>query len=961
MLTTTSKWACALLASASVVAIAPAALAQSTTPPPADASKAKAAQDSEIVVTGSRIVQTGYQAPTPVTVAPTAELLKSSPTGIADGLNKLPQFIGSTGPNKQANIFGTPTRGDILNLRGIGPTRTLILLDGVRAPPTTYLNTVDVGLFPMLLVQRVDVVTAGASSVYGSDAVSGVVNYVLDSHFTGFKGLAQGGITTRGDGKNARVGLAAGQDFAGGKGHFIASIDFNVEDGYPDSDRPALNNLGLGVGSTGVGAAGSASNPLVQESNMRASFATFGGLAVSGPFAGTNFAAPGVYAPVVTGTPTGTPSFFHGDGQYMAQGRFLSAAAFTRNITGFGKETYDLSDDVSAYIQFMGANSDISSLGFSNLLFAGQAVPIFSGNAFIPAPLQAQLTTANTASFKVAKLFDDLGPIPTYENIRNYDLTAGLKGKVERFDWRLDFAHGYSDYHFRQPNQFELSKLAAALDAVVNPGTGQVVCAATLSPDAGVRAMYSSCTPFNTLGLNAASPAAAAYVMGTSKYNAVNSTNDLVGSVSGDVFTLPAGPVLVAVGGEFRTADLNLTTNSDPGVPVNVAGLRGIAPSTVRFYLTNVAHAKGYQDVKEAFGEIAVPLLKDAPLARELDLNGAVRETDYSTSGSVQTWKVGGTWTPVDGVKFRATESRDIRAPTLFDLFAGPQFTQAAALDPHTGVASGFNQITSGNPDLKPEIGKTFTVGVVLAPRFLSGFSASIDYYNLRVEGAITTLPATAILQDCEASGGTAPSCANIVRPLPFSDHSPANYPSQVTVSGINASLIETRGIDFDATYHHTLGPGSLTARLYASYLDSFKTQLSASQPIVEYAGYNAAGSGGVTGGLPKWKGVLSLDYEQGPLSLFVQENYVGPLKFGPTLVYVDPHIPAFYTTDFTVAFRLPQMGRKVQVFGTVTNLFDKTPPIVDPTSVPGAGLSTIVSLYDVTGRAFVAGARFAF
>ena len=175
------------------------------------------------------------------------------------------------------------------------------------------------------------------------------------------------------------------------------------------------------------------------------------------------------------------------------------------------------------------------------------------------------------------------------------------------------------------------------------------------------------------------------------------------------------------------------------------------------------------------------------------------------------------------------------------------------------------------------------------------------------------------------------------------------------------AALIATKGFDIDASYRVHIGEGLFTARLYATRLTSFKTQLALGQPLVEYAGYNAAGSGGVTGGLPRWKGNLSLNYEVGPLNIFVQENYISSLKFGPVQVYVDPNIKAFYTTDLTVTYKLKAFGAGTELFGTVTNLFDKTPPLVYPTSVPGAGLSTIVGLYDVTGRAFVLGARFAF
>jgi outer membrane receptor protein involved in Fe transport len=944
-----------LLATASLAVLAPAAYAQDAATPADDAVEA-------IVVTGSRITSNGYQAPTPVTVATSTELLKSTPTSIPDGLTKLPQFVGSSGPNRQANIFGTPNHGNVLNLRGIGPTRTLILLDGVRAPPTTYQNTVDVNVFPSLLVQRVDVVTAGASSVYGSDAVSGVVNFVLDSRFTGLKGVVQGGITDRGDGQNFRFGLAGGSDFLNGRAHVVASVDINVQNEYRMSDRPKLNDRGIGVGSTGVGPAASASNPLIQVPEIRAAFGTFGGLVNNGPFANTTFLAPGVYRPLNRGTPTGTGTYFVYPSDYMAQGRYLSASALNRNGTAFVKGTYDITPTTQVYAQFLAAKSQIASHSFSNLLFAAQAATIYSGNPFIPAPLQAQLTATNTPSFTVSKLFDDLGPIRTFETVNNYDFTAGIKGELgSRFTWKIDYAYGDSAFHFRQPDQFDLRKLAGALDAVADPATGQIVCRPTLNADPAIRALYQGCVPFNILGEGAASAQAAQYVMGTSLYDAKNITHDVVASIAGDIFNLPAGPVNLAVGGEYRTAKLNLTSNSDPGAPVNVAGLRGLPANTVAYYLTNVASARGSLNVKEAFAEVAVPVLKDAPVLGTLDLNGAARRTDYSTSGGVTTWKVGGVWAPVDGLKFRATRSRDIRAPTLFDLYAGPQFTQAAVQDPHTGVSSGFNQITSGNAKLDPEIGRTFTAGFVLQPRQIPGFSLSVDYYNLRIKGAITTLTPLALIQDCEASGGSAPSCANIQRPLPFSDRTPANYPSQVTVSGVNAALIQTKGIDIDASYHMSLGGGQLTARLYATWLKSFKTQLALGQPLINYAGYNAAGSGGVTGGLPKVKGNLSVNWEKGPFSVFVQENYISSLKFGPIQVYQDPHIDAFYTTDVTLTYKTRAAGRNVEFFGTVTNLFDATPPLVYPTSVPGAGLSTIVGLYDVTGRAFVGGVRFAF
>lgn len=955
-----SRKACLLLTCANVLAFGAHAQAQPNAAPAAEAPADKA-QVSEIVVTGSRITQNGYQATTPVTVAPVTELLQASPTSLADGLNKLPELIGSLGPNKQSNVFGTPTHGNVLNLRGIGPNRTLILLDGVRAPPTTYLNTVDVDLMPTLLVQRVDIVTAGASSVYGSDAVSGVVNYVLDSRFTGFKAVAQAGMADRGDAQNGRLGIAGGTRLLGGKGHFIGSFDFSDNEGYLDKNRPVVRDAGIGAGSTGVGPAGSASNPIVQYADARANFGSYGGFAGSGPFAGTNFSSPGVYGPLNKGTPTGSPTFFLPPSDYIYQGQFLSASAATRNATAFGRFTYDLTDDTSVYVQGLVAKSDIHYQGYPNLFFTNTQIPVFSGNPYIPAALQAQLTSAGAPSFNVTKLFLEAGPIKTHEWVWNYDFTMGLKGSLGRFKWSADYAHGDSEYYFAQDNDFNLARLAAATDAVVNPANGQTVCRPTLNSDPAIAALWQGCSPMNVLGYGAASQASLSYVEGVSRYHAVNQTNDLVGNISGDLFKLPAGPVAGSIGAEYRTASLRLTSNSDPSTAVNIAGLRGIAANTVAYYLTDQAQAHGSQDVKEVFAELAVPLLADMPLVKRADLNAAARWTDYSTSGSVYTWKVGGTWTPVEGLKLRATQSRDIRAPTLYDLYAGAQYAQGSVLDPHTGISTGFTQITSGNPKLVPEVGNTTTVGVVVQPRFLPGFSASVDYYHLNMTNAITTLTSLAVLQACEASGGAGQACANIVRPLPYSNAGPANFPTQITVSGVNASLIDTSGVDLDVTYRHRLGEGQLTGRVYATYLGRFATKLAQGQSTIDYAGYNAAGSGGVSGGLPRWKGNVSLTYEQGPFSAFVQENFISSLKFGPTLVYVNPKIASFLTTDATLTYRFKALGGKnVELFGTITNLFDAHAPPAYSTGLPTLG-GTIVSLYDTTGRAFVLGARLSF
>ena len=946
-----------LLATASLAALTSTANAQEAAP----------TDDTvgAVVVTGSRIVENGYKAPTPVTVATAADLAQSSPTSISDGLRKLPQLIGSATPNGQSNVFVSTAHGNVLNLRGLGPNRTLVLLDGVRVAPTTYTNTVDVDILPQLLIQRVDVVTGGASASYGSDAVAGVVNYILDTKFTGLKGTIQGGLTQQGGGENQRFGIAYGSNLTD-RLHLLLSAEYYFNAGYTEKDRPKLNDSGLYVGAVpgSTAAPGTAANPLIPMTNLRANFTAPGGLVTTGPFANTIFDSAGVYHPLVKGTPTGTAIIFGAPSDYYTLTDVLSAAGRLRNLNGFGRLSYDLNNDTSVYAQFMGAQSTIRTRTLPNEL-ALPAGTLFSGNAFLPAALQQQLTATNTPSFGFTKIFDEYGPVQTHERINNYDEQIGAKGKVGRFNWNLNFTHGSSTYKFYQDNQFNQPYLYAALDAVVNPANGQIVCAPTLNSNPVIAARYAGCVPFNPLGVNAASPASYAYVtQGASQFRAVNTVNDLSGGISGELFNLPAGPVAVALGGEYHTAALKITSNANPATPPDFTGLRGVSLAS-QFFLTNQAVADASEKVEEGYAEVAVPLLKNLPLIQGLNASAAVRLTNYSTTGRATTWKLGGTWQVNDDLTLRLTRSRDIRAPTLYDLFAGTQRAPTFVLDPHTGVNAGFSGISGGNPALLPEVGNTLTGGFVYQASWLRGLSLSVDYYKVTMANAITALTTLALIQDCEASNGTAPSCANITRPLPFSDHSAANAPTAVRSGNINVSRVETAGLDVDVSFKTNLWGGVLTSRAYANYVLNFRTQLTSQQPLIDYAGYNAAGAGGVSGGVPRLKGFLSLDYKIGKVTLFAQENVIGSMKLGPPalLVYTNPHIPGFYTTDLTVTYELPPAwGGKMELFGTATNIFDATPPLVYQTSVPHAsGLSTIIALYDTTGRAFVGGVRFKF
>ena len=431
-------------------------------------------------------------------------------------------------------------------------------------------------------------------------------------------------------------------------------------------------------------------------------------------------------------------------------------------------------------------------------------------------------------------------------------------------------------------------------------------------------------------------------------------------SLQGDIWQLPAGPLGAAVGGEYRNERLDLDSNSNPGLldtpalqSAYFAGLRGVPAGLAQFYwLTNTGVAHGSVNVKEGFVELSAPILKDAPVVKSLDFSAAGRYTDYSTSGSVKTWKLGATYAPVSDILFRGTLSQDIRAPTVYDLFAGPQFGIGQLYDPVTNTTANLQTITSGNSKLAPEKGRTTTVGFVLAPRALPGFNASVDWYRLDISGAVGTIAAQVIVNDCFNSNNTSPECAFVSRPTPTS------FPTSVTLSPLNSGTLLTEGWDFDVSYKSLVGPGNLTARLYANYLQRFVN------PVLGSGDSNLAGYAVTqTAAYPHIRSTLNVDYRLGAFDIFAAEQFIGPMNQNAPIqnnIHLDPGVPAVWYTNLTLDYALPVERVDGHVFFTVNNLFDKQFPII-PGAIPGLNVPTALVLYDTVGRAFTLGVRVKF
>ena len=899
----------------------------------------------EIVVTGTRLRADGFEAPTPVTITPIAELRQSNPTNIIDALQELPQFIGSRSFNSGGKAGISSGRGQTLNLRNFGSQRTLIMLDGVRLPPTTYTGFVNSEIIPQMLLERVDVVTAGASAAYGSDAVAGAVNYIIDREFTGMKVESSAGISRHGDSFDYRAGVAGGFDL-GERGRFMFSLERFETDGIKMKDRGSQGTISyIGAGKNpGGGPPGTAGNPLVIYENARWLIISDGGHALGGPLFGTYFPRAGEFRAFDFGSPTGSgASVVGGDGTALQIDQTISEDAASNQA--FFRFDYDF-DRVRAHVMGVYSVADVDVTSGFNYFDFGQTV--YSGNPFIPAALQERMTAEGIGQFSINKYVTDSPLSPAQDDTDHFTVMLGLEGDIgERFTWNLNYTRGESDQFAEEIDTPELRKFHAAVDAVVDPATGQTVCGVALTHPG----LYPGCVPFNVLGANAASPEAVDYIHGTGRYDADTTLDQVTVSLNGTLFDLPAGPLSFAVGGEYRWQDFKMTSNTDPAVRRPVTGLRSLGEGAPRFWFATRASADANLNVKEAFGEVNVPLLADMPMFHSLDVNGAVRRTDYSTSGAVTTWKVGGTWRPVEDVLFRLTRSRDIRAPTLFDLGQSGAAGRSTLNDPQTNAGGVVLTAGGGNPNLLPEEADSLSFGVVVRPTFMPGLSFAIDFFSLELEGAINTLSTQNVVDQCFFSGGQDPICGQVQRPISASDTSAGNFPTLVLSGPTNSSLIDTKGFDLEVSYNTELGAGTVGGRLFLTYIDDYKTQASPFLPVVEQAGTHL---------IPDLKAHLQVHYTRGSWSLLLQERMIGELTLGyePNQIWDEPPISAQYYTDVTGSYTWNMRDeRSVQLYVSIRNLFDNKPPLVPNTAAPRFNFPTL-AFYDIIGTMFTAGVK---
>ncbi|BBC72135.1 conserved hypothetical protein [Altererythrobacter sp. B11] len=951
-----------------------------------------AGEGGQIVVTGSRLARTTFDAPSPVTTLGGDDLARRGVTNIAEAIAELPSFRDTTSPQTQG--FGSFNVGArIMNLRGLGVTRNLILVNGRRFAPSTREGSVDLNFLPSILIDRTEIVTGGASAAYGSDAITGVVNVILNRNLEGIKLEADYGISEEGDGERYHAAAAFGTAL-GDRGHFVIGGEYADQKGIGNCFTRDWCTPGAIV--TNVGFRGGNGLPNFVRSNDNGGLRfNNAGVVYGGPqniygTGGITFDADGQPQPFAVGR----PSF----ALYQVGGDILPAyinsniTVPVERYTVHASADYELTDDINFFVEGTYGHVDGQLLQTS---FFNTAIPIFADNPFIPDAVRATLPAAQqaqptgpsslvrpaTPAFNMARMFDDFARGYSTSAADTYRAAAGLDGSFGG-GWNWDGYYQYSRTDRQQrvvdnlivgaaiypvTNPATIAQSNAnfyfAADAVIDPATGDPTCRALLSNDPALVAAAQGCVPLNLFGENNYDPAARDYIYGTLIEDIKLEQHVFAANVNGDLFEAPGGSVGLAVGAEYRVDKIDVVHDD---------------LSNLYAYFQNFgADYNGKTEVVEGYAELEVPLLADVPGAQALTANAAIRQTHYKITGfgsylrtqasnsfDATAWKLSANWEPTDWLRFRVSRSRDIRAPNFAELFL-------SSASSFTVVNNPFNPAQVGNPDLlnggspylRPEKADTWGAGMILQPHaFLQGFRFSVDYFNIKVKDYIGSPPGgfQNIINECFAGREQACSLIN--------DGTIAQGEDVEEIRNISLNLEELRtsGLDFEADYRIDLGSSNqLLLRGLATYTDELSTT-AFGQKI------DRAGQTGVAAAIasPKWAASGFITFVNPRFTATVQGRYVdsgvldalyrdpGDADYAPTEVNSinDNSVPSrFYVNLFATVKMGPlrEDDSGFELFFRINNLFDKAPPIVPEFQYP-----TNPVYFDTIGRYYTIGAR---
>lgn len=991
---------------------------------PAQAQDTPAAETppEEVVVTGTLIQRPDLEISSPVTVVGAEEIGFKQPNTAEDLLRDLPAVRPALGPSVNNGGDGSST----VDLRGLNQAgantsqRTLVLLDGRRIVPFGLDGFTDLNNIPIALVERVDVLTGGASTVYGADAVAGAVNFVTKRDFRGIDASASYRISERGDGRQFRADVVIGAGFDDDRGNVVLGI------GY--TDRAPVFSTNREVGrfprsiANGNFQGATAAVPTILQGNNNAAM----GLPAS------NFGA--VYDPTLGAFRAALQSDTYNTNEFQ----YIQAPL--ERINAYAKARYEITDGVEAYMSGMftrnSARIQLASTGtFSNPFVVPLSNPYLTaaarnqlcmldwdaGTAGVQPLTAAQCNAAATSTSRSdpnhremtlspGRRIVEFGARGNQVDTNMFQVDFGLRGEaLPGLKYNVFAQYGETTQNQTRENWGSYSRLQQAILAR-RDGAGNPVC---FDPSNG-------CVPINLFGpLGSITGPMMNFIDLDAQIRRTVKLSVVGGNISGDLFGLASpfsdSKIAFSAGVERRV----LSAQSQPDNPSQIQGeVLGTGART--------PPDRGRIETKEVFGELIVPLVTDKPFFHNLTLEAGIRYSDYKNEGGTPTpvktqydaltWKAGATWEMVEGFKLRGMYQVAVRSPNINELFQAsvvslsnlnPDPCQGSspvgnanltALCILTGAPAGtigsiptptsgqINSTTSGNPNLNVEKAHTYTLGAVFQPRFIPGLALTVDYFNIVIKDAISNPTVPDILNGCYGSTAASPSplCALIKRSPNNGSLNGAGETPGVISAGSNLGKIETAGIDVGLTYRLDLDriglgdAGSLRFAFNGTWLDYYHFQASTLPPISVNRDCTGYYSTACTNPRPEWKWNSRVTYSSGPFDVSLAWTYLSSVKlepYNPTLPagatgpngpnpagIFDAYerIPAYNYFDLAIA---AQVNDNVSLNFSVDNLFDKAPPVVGAT-IGGTAFNnanTFPSLYDSVGRTFTIAARLKF
>ena len=881
----------------------------------------------EVTVSASHIVRPGFVSPTPITSVSASEIAATGATNINDVLQYIPEMTpyqtSTSNDNKQFTAGA-----NYADLRGLGSQRTLVLLDGQRFVPEVpiynlgLVNQVDLNVFPTIALKRVDVVTGGASAVWGSDAIAGVVNLVPYTRYDGLMVAGSAGISQYGDDRTNDLSVLGGRSFIGGRAHFVVAASYDQTDGVGDIfSRPWGADAPYVLPNT----AACADCWKAGTGYQNATYAP-GGVITNTALAGTAFGPGGQPYPFPSGTfEAGSSGEFGGSvpGNYPQAGVLMEPPSRRESL--YSDFSYDFSDRLNVDLMINSSESHATD-GTKPYLIS---YTVQSGNPYIPSSIQSYMTTNGISSFKLGAWDTDISGGRIQQELADTVNRVSLGMHWDIGDgWT---SHGYytmgESYVAEQfPDNIDTVAAAQAADAVLAPN-GQIVCA---NPANG-------CVPLDVFGTGTASPGALGYVLKNSwsKVRYVQQAAEY--DVSGEPLHIWAGPVSLAGGAAWRHEE-----QKDTSDPYQVANQM--------LNIDNENFAGQFSD-EEEYLETVVPLLKGLPMARELDINAADREIHYSTVGNVNVWKYGAVWHVNRALMFRATRSRDIRAPSVEELYYPVTLLDAEA--PIAGQSEFASVYSGGNSALKPEVAMGTTAGLTYLPAFIPGLSFSWDIFHDDLSNVISSESSTSVLDACDE--GSATACAQIIKV--------GGLVTRINAGTLNVSRLDYEGMDAELDYTLSLDkiglPGSLEFRELGTYTNELAYQVQPGLPFINYAGQVTQGVELHTAFYtPRFRGEFSAGYHVDGFSTTLMADFVSAGVADKTLTtaeYPENNVPSYVKFDWLGSYQVDANGRW-QLFWTVNNLFNKAPPFAPN---PLEFIPTDPNFYDIIGRTFQVGFRY--